>query len=190
MLGDGCLYRDKPTHNPYLSICRQVLDRGYLEWQFTVFQNLTKHPIYDYTVHDVRTNKDYDGVKLATRRCTSFVVPYERWYPSGEKRVPNDLRLTPLTIAVWFADDGCITRPAPKYPNLLSIKMSTHGFPEEDTRRLALNLSNRYQANFRVNQDNGNYYIAAATIGALALIKEIDEHLPPGIDRKRKWYHV
>lgn len=31
---------------------------------------------------------------------------YERWYPNGEKRIPDDFNITPTTLKHWYAADG------------------------------------------------------------------------------------
>lgn len=42
------------------------------------------------------------------RTCTSVCMNKhrERWYGTGEKRVPNDLELTPTVLRHWIAGDG------------------------------------------------------------------------------------
>lgn len=44
---------------------------------------------------------------VAETRCDLSLTPiYRRWYPNGKKHVPEDLVLTPLTVAHWFCGDG------------------------------------------------------------------------------------
>ena len=43
---------------------------------------------------------------LYTKQHPVFSAIREKWYPSGKKRVPLDVDLSPLTVAVWFMDDG------------------------------------------------------------------------------------
>lgn len=53
----------------------------------------------------------------------------ERWYDDGEKRVPHDVRLTPLAVAHWFAGDGSSSGP--------TLFFCTNGFRREDVEHLA-----------------------------------------------------
>jgi len=39
--------------------------------------------------------------------------------------VPDKLEFTPLILAVWFADDGCVIN---ERNNLLTLKMATESF--------------------------------------------------------------
>lgn len=39
---------------------------------------------------------------------TYFTEERKRWYPEGTKRVPKDVRLTPLSIAHWYFGDGTV----------------------------------------------------------------------------------
>jgi hypothetical protein len=57
-------------------------------------------------VFDNRTAKTYHNTKMQTHRTELFEEQYQRWYPNGKKIVPQDVALTPLSLAIWFADDG------------------------------------------------------------------------------------
>jgi len=59
----------------------------------------------------------------------------ERWYPHGKKRVPTDVRLTPLSIRTWFLEDGCLHRR--KDSKTLSVILCTHGFSDDGREMLA-----------------------------------------------------
>lgn len=185
MLGDGCLYRDKPTHTPYLSLSRTRGDRVYLEWTAGIFQNFAQHAIIDDGSLDERTGKAYLRSKFSTRRAPVFNPQYERWYPGDVKIVPEDIVLTPLILAIWFLDDGSIETH--RYPWTLKIKLATHGFSHSGVLRLSQMLQERYSQSFPVIFDGGYPVIRAGDASARAFISEIDEVLPPGMDRKAYW---
>lgn len=185
LLGDGCLYRDKATHQAYLAVTRVSTDLEYLEWTQEVFQDFVVSPIRSVSTFDSRTQKTYFSVKLRFRRCPVFTRYYEKWYPNGVKVVPTDLVLTPLIIAVWFSDDGSIRRTCSDWR--FQIKLSTMGFTPEETDRLASMLSSRYFQYFSSLFDNGRKNLCAADAGSRALIAEIDSVLPRGMERKALW---
>ncbi len=62
--------------------------------------------------------------RFTTRRYPVFTA-YWRWiYRDGRKRVPPDIELAPLSLAVWFMDDGARSRSA--------LYLNTPQFPDED----------------------------------------------------------
>lgn len=47
-----------------------------------------------------------DARILRTHTYTWFGEQWQRWYPNGTKIVPLDVKLTPLSIALWYFGDG------------------------------------------------------------------------------------
>jgi hypothetical protein len=70
---------------------------------------------------------------LVTGSCVEFRQERQRWYPE-DKRVPVDLKLTPLVIALWFAGDGT-------YDPSGVLRFCTNGFRQSDVERLAAGLT-------------------------------------------------
>lgn len=77
----------------------------------------------------VRRRKDRDGWVMWTSGNATLTSQRERWYPEGEKRVPQDLVLTPLSVFHWYICDGSRAKDG-------SITLCTEGFPGEDVERL------------------------------------------------------
>lgn len=189
MLGDGCLWRGPHGKNPCLHVVRTARDLKYLKWSATVFKSrLTAASVRVRDVDDARTGKVYGSARLRTRHDPAFLFPMERWYASGKKAVPHDLNLTPLTIAVWFADDGSVSRASRRSPE---IKFATHGFQECDVRRLAAMLSDRYGGAFPVYEESGLGQFTIRSFGqpAKALLRDIDPVFPPLARKSDRWRH-
>lgn len=186
MLGDGCLYRHKPTHLPYLAVQRKLEDQPYLEWQAQQFKTYMKKPVFTGQVTDKRTGNTYHWCRFVTRRVEAFDSIYARWYLDGVKRVPDDVQLTPLILAAWFADDGnCCPSCSPWR---IKAKIATHGFRSSEVERLAHLLTQRYQAHFGVGRDGELFFIHTADAGARSLATEIDPFMSLlAMDRKCRW---
>ena len=185
MLGDGCLYKDKPHHLPYLGIRRQITDKGYQLWLAEVFQAFIKSPVKDQSVFDKRTSKTYYSSCLTTRRCAAFEPFYAKWYPEGKKIVPVDLELSPVAIAIWLADDGHVRTTCSAWR--LQLKFSTMGFSPSDSDRLARMLCLRYGEYFSALVDGPGKTVNSSDAGTRALLAEVDPVWPPGMDRKTCW---
>lgn len=63
------------------------------------------------------------------------------WYPKGKKVVPQDIVLTPLTVRMWFIEDGC----AIHHNYVKNIELATNGFTEECVHFLVAKLNDTLQ---------------------------------------------
>lgn len=187
MLGDGCLSLGQHSRNPCLSITRTSADMDYLRWTADVFRaRLTSSSISVRDVADARTKKTYGSARLRTRCDPAFLSGRDRWYPSGTKVVPEDLSLSAVTVAVWFADDDSVTRASRRSPE---IKFATHGFAQTEVRRLADLLAIRYAERFPVYEEGGlgQFTIRAFGPAAKELLRDIDPVFPPLTRKSERW---
>jgi hypothetical protein len=185
MLGDGCLYRDKPAHTPYLVVGRAASEELYLRENYEAFRVFCKRGPQPTETFDKRTKKTYYGVKFTTRRCKVFVPYYERWYPKGKKIVPKDIVLDPLALAIWFADDGSV-RPS-NSPWRMQLKLSTNGFTLSDVEMLKGMLEDIFGEYFYLTKGYGSASIGSSDAGARAFFKMIDDVFPASMTRKAYW---
>jgi hypothetical protein len=153
MLGDGSL--EKSGRNPRLKIDRQLLDKAYLEWEYDAFKGLCKSGVKEIKRYDKRYNKTYEQVSFRTRAIPAFKEPYQEWYPNnGKKIVPFDLKLTPLILAIWFADDGSVTCSNNGDGSYLRVKLSTENFGYGYTKILHAKLEDYFQQPFILAKKN------------------------------------
>lgn len=191
MLGDGHLALGHSSVNARLIVGRATKDRKYLEYESSIFSNFLaarcKNAVIYNSSIDKRDGKLREGYVFSTVNSPSLTEVYNIWYPEGTKIVPNNLVLTAIIIAHWFADDGSIRYN--KLPYRFVIEFSTHGFTQDAVIFLADLLSNRYNEKFLVRPKNKNgkiYYIIKAYDSACrAMISDIDTYFK--MDRKRLW---
>lgn len=184
MLGDGSLNRGKG--NAHLIISRAAKDIKYLEYEFNIFKDFCLSPIRHRTRFDARFNKDYYNVKFNTRSSPLFTEFYNLWYPSGKKIIPNNLKLTPITLMHWFCDDGSVTSSCKPYR--LNLQLCTNGFKKENVEFIVSLLENRYGEKFRIHADKNNPVIHAGDNATRAFLNEIDSFMPESMKRKSdKW---
>ena len=135
MLGDGSL-----EYNGYRGTRLQVKQaearREYVEWLYSYFAPMTRTP--PQRRND--TNQWYFG--------TRFTAEFERirkiFYENRTKIVPGNIAElfdSPLTLAVWFMDDGRLDYRAKSHH---AYHISTDSFTEEEVRRLQKLLSERF----------------------------------------------
>jgi hypothetical protein len=100
LLGEGHIDR----RGAHLSMSHARDQREYVHTKARALQELAPIVYDSSTSH--QTGRTYLTTVLRTRASRALRVLRSAWYPEGRKRVPPDLRLTPLSVATWFLDDG------------------------------------------------------------------------------------
>jgi predicted kinase len=188
MLGDGHLY-GVPSRGRSSSyrVARCEADAEYLQWQYDLFSDFCRSGVRHTPIPDKRTGKTYYRADFSTVCMDLFTRERRRWYPDGKKVVPRDVSLTPLSIAVWFCDDGCLILPKMSNRSHITVTFATHSFTNDDTGFLCDHLSVRYNKRFNMYRNGSGHIIKASTDAATAMFAEINDHIPISMSRKRLW---
>ena len=133
---------------------------------------------------------------VRTKCLPSITRLYEKWYKDGNKVIPDNLVLCPLTVAIWFADDGSVSVGRGKkstltenkvYPQRLMAKFATHSFSIVEVNFLISQLEAILGTKVHSYKEK---YLEQYTIRinsssvAKKLFREIDNDFPSGMDRK------
>ena len=158
LLGDGAM---RCKTNALLEINHSFKQKAYVDWKYEKLRNLTSSP------PKARRGK---GVRIAyrftTRSLPELTEFYRRFYRSGKKAIPNDLKLNPLSLAVWFMDDGCKSYRA--------VYLNTQQFDQESLLKLIRLLRGQYQITARLNKDK-QYRRLRIAVESVARLKNIIE---------------
>jgi hypothetical protein len=188
LLGDGGLVISKRSINAHFKIQRKLDDKNYLLWSASFFQNMMAPlSIGEGNTFDKRTNKTYCFIYLKTKSSSLLTEYHHKWYPEGKKIIPKDLILTPLTIAVWLADDGCIRHV---YRKSLRIEFATYSFSKNDVDFLHSQLVDRYGNKIIIQKINkeGQFIIRSTdTQTVKGILRDIDPVFPPLYRKSDIW---
>lgn len=128
LLGDGCLYRDSNKNNYKLSFSHCEAQEQYFLWKIAMF---------DPFINTHRKNIDKRGNSIMLQTSTichkDFNMFGKMFYDSSRiKHVPDnlDMYLTPLTLAVWYQDDGNLHQK-------VNARICSHNFTEAENYKLA-----------------------------------------------------
>jgi len=175
LLGDSSIMKDGKY--PRMKIDRQARDKPYIEWQYNIFKDLCKSGVKNIERFDKRYDKINRQVSFRTRAVPAFLDYYNKWYPNNIRQVPEDIQFTPLILAVWFADDGCIIHHG---RGVLTLKLSTESFGEYGANLLSSKLQKRFNENFpiyRKKKNKNQFFIKTSTCAANVFLKEIQPHI-------------
>lgn len=94
----------------------------YLVWKHQELSPISYRNISIVKRFDKRFSKTYTSYRFWTRQY--FISWRKKFYADNKKIIPKDIQLTPLVLAVWYMDDGCLS------DNKCII--ATDGFSKED----------------------------------------------------------
>jgi hypothetical protein len=184
LLGDGGLQIGTRNINARFKIQRKLEDKDYLLWSADHFKDFTSdNGVREKARFDDRTQKTYFSITLQTNVHSLFTKYYHQWYPEGKKIVPKDIVLTPLTIAVWFADDGWVQQV---YNKGLVLEFSTKGFRKNDVDFLYDQLINLYGDKiylYKASEKEQWVIKITDTQTSKKIFRDIDSVFPP-LERK------
>ena len=99
LLGDGAM---RCKTNALLEVNHSWAQRDYVDWKYCKLQRLVSTPPSSRLGNGIRI-----AYRFTTRSIPELTELYYQFYADGRKRIPGDLKLEPLSLAVWVMDDGC-----------------------------------------------------------------------------------
>ncbi len=148
LLGDGTLRRKR---NTLLEINHSDKQRDYVFWIYSKFRGLVSTP------PKIRVSGlNRKSYRFTTRSLSFLNEFYESFYSkSHQKTVPRDLRLNPLSLAIWFMDDGSKSRN--------TIYLNTQQFDLSDQGYLLYLLKSNFDVEATLNKDKHYFRIRIKT---------------------------
>lgn len=186
LLGDGGMPKPAKNGNTYLSIERKLEDKEYLLYHAQIFEKYLGDKGITYrTRFHPKTKRAHHSIILRTKQNEFFGQFYKKWYPNGKKQIPRSVELCPVTVATWFADDGCVSVHK-NYKNLISLKLSTNGFNKEDVEFLQTKLKETYLVKFLLFEEKKNQFVLrlCKTQDVKLFLRKIDQYFPSSMSRK------
>ncbi len=104
ILGDGYLRRKLNAH---LEITHSVKQKEYVDWKYLFLKDIVITPPKTY-----KGNKGRVGYRFYTKSMPELTILYSKFYRNGKKIIPKGINLSPLSLAVWYMDDGSKSRNA------------------------------------------------------------------------------
>lgn len=162
LLGDGAM---RCKTNALLEINHSFNQRIYVDWKFDRLAPLVSTPPRQRAGNGGRI-----AYRFVTRSLPELTGFYDLFYRSGRKGIP-EVELTPLTMAVWFMDDGCRSRSA--------VYLNTQQFSVDDQEKLVHQLADQWGFTSSLNRDKTYHRIRLSTESTKRFVEVIDSHLLP-----------
>jgi len=146
ILGDGYLRIIPGRSNAFLEINHSIKAKDYVDYKFSLLKKICKSSPIERISNDGRL-----AYRFYSRQHESLTDLYQSFYHNGKKVIPNDLELDPVSLAIWYMDDGSKSRDCDVYLN-------TQQFSLNDQKKL-LFLLKKMGINARLNKDKKYYRI-------------------------------
>ena len=117
LLGDAYI-----TARGQIQFEQSIHQKEYLFWKHQELSSISYKNISKVTRFDKRYKKENISYRFWTRQY--FISWREKFYLKNKKIIPKDIQLTPLSLAIWYMDDGC-------FSNNKCI-IATDGFSKDD----------------------------------------------------------
>jgi hypothetical protein len=124
LLGDGHLRAFSGRRNALLEVNHSYKQKDYVEWKYNILKNVSASPPKPRNGNGQRIAYRFHSKQLP--ELTEF---YSLFYRGGKKVVPQSVELDPISLAVWYMDDGSYCRNSDVYLN-------TQQFERENQKRL------------------------------------------------------
>lgn len=132
LLGDGNIAPYKQSARARCGVEHEKFCE-YLMNQFDYYKPVTK----SYCSDSMKSGVLWAG---HTKFHPDLYEQYKRWYPDGgKKQPPNDVRITPKSVMMWYLGDGSVVQKN----NAIMLRLSTDGFDKGKVEFLAEKLKEK-----------------------------------------------
>ena len=171
ILGDGYLRVVPGRRDAFLEINHSITEKPYVDWKYKKLKNLVKS-----APKPRKGNGKRIAYRFLTRQHPELTKLYWRFYRNKKKIIPDNIKLTPLIIAVWFMDDGS--------RSYRSYYLNTQCFDYLSQKRLIQMIKKQCGIDCSLNRDKQYYRIRIKQHSAERFRKLINDYVIPAMKYK------
>lgn len=169
LLGDAHLERQRGALSARLRIEHCVAQSAYVDWKFHEWREWVCTPPRERARKN-RLGTTSMNIGFTTLGHVEFEEFCVKFYKNRRKAVPQDLVLTPLSMAVWFMDDG-----SRKSSQCRGLYLNTQGFTTSEVELLqsVIQRDVGVETSVRRQRDGLQIYIPSSFVtGMIAYIDD------------------
>ena len=161
LLGDGHAETQTEGRTYRLKFEHSYKQKEYVDWLYQELKSIASGTpsIKKQSVNGINYMKYW----FNTITSSSFRFYAQQFYCNRKKKIPQLIHkwLTPLTLAVWFMDDGSI-----KSKNHKAKIINTQSFSKEDIERVIKVIADKYGVKSKLRKQKEGYqiYLLSETI--------------------------
>ena len=168
ILGDGCLCENWSGTNYRLLVRQGIAQKEYLLWKYSILKN--------WVLSESRYHTLTRSLMFRTISHPELTELRKIFYPENKKSVPiniTELIRSPITLAVWFMDDGDILKTN---KHIHGYHLNTQSFSKDENELLARALKIVHGIECTIQKNNGYVRLfirAQSREKFVSIIKEI-----------------
>lgn len=143
MLGDGHLETQDHGQTYRLKVEHSFQQKAYVDWLYREFKTWVRTPPKAWKRGVVFRGKEHMYQKYGFQSLSTGSLRFyaAQFYRNGKKIVPRLIHrwLTPMSLAVWYMDDGSVKSKAHR-----TVFLNTQSFDRADVKRLQTALFDRF----------------------------------------------
>lgn len=171
LLGDGYLRIIPGRQNAFLEVNHSFSQKEYVDWKYSILEDITVSAPKRRVIGDVRI-----AYRFYTKQHPEITQLYEIFYKGGVKIIPDNIHITPLSLAVWFMDDGSKCRTSDVYLN-------TQQFDHCDQMKL-IDILKEFNLEARLNKDKTYTRIRFMKSSLEEFRRLVSPHITPSMKYK------
>ncbi len=119
LLGDGYVRKIKNRSNAFLEVNHSLSQKEYVDWKYEVLK-----PFVGGVPKTRKGNGERVAYRFYSKQHPTFSELRNKFYKDGRKIIP-DIQLDPISLAVWYMDDGSKCRSSDVYLNTQQFDYSS-----------------------------------------------------------------
>ena len=168
LLGDGAM---RCKYNALLEINHSLKQKAYVDWKYRQLKKIVATPPKRRFSNNGRI-----AYRFTTRSVPELTSLYKYFFRGKRKIIPDDLKVTNLSLAVWFMDDGCKSYRA--------VYFNTQKFDSTEQLKLSELLRKQHGIITTINKDK-KYWRLRVAVGSMGRLREaIEPYLLPELTYK------
>ena len=101
LFGDGYLRIVPGRFNALLEINHTIHQKEYVDWKYEMLKSICKSgPV------SRKGNGKRIAYRFNTRQHRELTELHKLFYANGKKHLPDNIKLDPIILAIWYMDDG------------------------------------------------------------------------------------
>ena len=152
ILGDGCLAENWSKTNYRMLIMHSVDQKEYILWKYSILKQ--------WILSEPRFYKGNMSLTIRTISHPELTILRNIFYPKGKKIIPLNIIEyveNPLTIAIWFMDDGNAVIQNKK---LCGYHINSQSFTHQENLLISKVLNDLYSIESTLEKNHGKFRIA------------------------------
>jgi hypothetical protein len=164
VLGDGYIRIIPGRNDAFLEINHSLKAKEYVDYKFQSLKRLVESSPKERTMND-----DRKAYRFFTKQHKDITNIYKLFYKNGKKIIPKNLEIDPVSLAIWYMDDGSKSRDR-------DIYLNTQQFSINDQKKLLGHLR-KMGIRARLNKDKKYYRIRILKESINDFMKIISSHI-------------